>query len=175
MKTAGRSGLFIAPTSLTSWGAPSLRFVQGRARCCLYYGVDHAQRSASHVQDASSALKFKGRASESGRAKGVTAGARGTRPCTGRKSGAPTLLLMPARPKGWATRHLRFQVRPAVSSRDRLSPNDRRTGSNRREVLEVQQEEAMRVVMACAIVQSKLVHHHRLLVGARLKSPSLRV
>ena len=50
--------------------------------------------------------------SGSGGVKSVTAGVRCTRPfgklragsCTERKSGAPTLLLMPARPKGWATR-----------------------------------------------------------------------
>jgi hypothetical protein len=42
--------------------------------------------------------------SGSGRVKSVTAGVCGTHPCTERKSGAPAMLLMPARPKGWATR-----------------------------------------------------------------------
>jgi hypothetical protein len=55
-------------------GAPSLRFVQGRVRCCQYRGVYRARRSASHVQYALSALKVERTsdedcASESGRAK----------------------------------------------------------------------------------------------------------
>ncbi len=37
-------------------GAPSLRFLQGRVRCCRYYGICHAQRPASHLRRASPAL-----------------------------------------------------------------------------------------------------------------------
>jgi hypothetical protein len=37
-------------------GAPSLRFLQGRVRCCRYHVVCHAQRIASHLWRASPAL-----------------------------------------------------------------------------------------------------------------------
>ena len=37
-------------------GAPSLRSLQGRVRCCLYHGVCYAQRSASHLRRSSPAL-----------------------------------------------------------------------------------------------------------------------
>jgi hypothetical protein len=37
-------------------GAPLLRFAQGRVRCCQYRGVYRAQRSASHLGYASSAV-----------------------------------------------------------------------------------------------------------------------
>ena len=45
--------------------------------------------------------------------KSVTAGVRGTCPCTERKSGARTLLLIPARLKGWATRPISHHQIPA--------------------------------------------------------------
>ena len=86
-------------------GAPSLRFVQGRVRCCQYRGGYRAQRSASHLQYASSALyQFNERRTkitfrDRGRVKSLTACVRCTRPCTERKSGAPTMLLMPVKPK----------------------------------------------------------------------------
>jgi len=44
------------PSRYGTLGAPSLRFVQGRARCCLYHVVCHAQRPASHLRRASPAL-----------------------------------------------------------------------------------------------------------------------
>ena len=37
-------------------GAPSLRSLQGRVRCCLYHGVCHAQRLASDLRLSSPAL-----------------------------------------------------------------------------------------------------------------------
>ena len=44
------------PSRSGTVGAPSLRSLQGRVRCCLYHGVCHAQRPASHLRRSSPAL-----------------------------------------------------------------------------------------------------------------------
>ena len=53
---AGGPPFRVLPSRSGTVGAPSLRSLQGRVRCCLYQGLVHAQRPASDLRRSSPAL-----------------------------------------------------------------------------------------------------------------------
>jgi hypothetical protein len=92
---AAQSGRVAQPLNRRSEirvGAPLLRFVQGRVRCCW-------QRRVWLVT-----LLHRRICTSAAAAKALEVCVRGTHPCKVRKDGAPSVVVISARTKGWATR-----------------------------------------------------------------------